>query len=212
MLRRGRHIAIAAVLLLGGALPMAWAARQTQGRVRKIKACVAIIPTMGEPPPFGTPPPPFVGAPPDPDGRDTVRSPDPSPYVFQYLDQRKDLKPDGWEFQNPAAPAFVTVQQAARWTGITAGQPLRADMAAYWEVPLSSANFDALAQMDVIYLPIGRNTSGINFNGTPYVTNFTENQRRILARLADAGVTIWLDWGIQGPTQSNVLGGAEGAS
>jgi hypothetical protein len=221
MFRRGRHLAIALVLLCAGSLPMAWAARQTQGRVRRVKACVGIIPTMGEPTPAAGPagytgtsggPNPMMFPPtgyrPDPDALFRDRSPNPNPYIFYFLDQRKDLKPDGWEFVNPVAPAFVTVQQAARWGGsIAVGRPLKPDMAAYWEVVISPANFNRLSEMDVIYLPIARNA-----NGQPAATNFTENQRRILMRLADAGVTIWVDWGLQAATINNVLGGAEGTA
>jgi hypothetical protein len=110
------------------------------------------------------------------------------------------LLPDGWQIVNPGAPAFVTREQALRWGGaITVGQPLKADMGAYWEVPLSPQNTSVLAQMDVIYLPIGRNG----------ITHFTEAQRQLLALLADGGVTIWLDWAVNGPTPDNALGGAQ---
>src|SRR5207248_203456 len=115
------------------------------------------------------------------------------------------LKPDGWGFSNPAAPAFPTASQVTRW-GLNANLPLTPDMGAYWEVTLSQANFDRLAQMDVIYIPISRNG-----RGAAAPTFFTEEQRRILARLADSGVAIWIDWALPAATVSGALGGNEAA-
>jgi hypothetical protein len=177
MFRRARFILIILVLLVGGSLPMVMAARLQQARVRKLKACVAIIPTPTDP--------------------DAIASPNRYPYVFYVLDQQKNLKPDGWEFHNPASPAFSTAAQQSRWgPGLVEGTQLRPDMAPYWEVVLSPANFDRLAQMDVIYIPI--------FN---LVTEFTEEHRRMLTRLADGGVAVWIDWTRDAATQNGILGG-----
>src|SRR4051794_7837947 len=102
-------LVIAAALLLMGTLPMAFAARQQQVRVRRLNACIGLIPNALDP--------------------DAIANPDAYPYLFYVLDQRKDWKPDGWEFYNPAAPAFVTREQAARWGSanppLSQGQPLR---------------------------------------------------------------------------------------
>src|SRR3954453_6370605 len=37
------------------------------------------------------------------------------PYVFYVMDNRQDLKPNGWEFVNPLAPATITGDIYARW-------------------------------------------------------------------------------------------------
>ncbi len=209
MLRRGSSIGLAIALLLAAALPVLSASgRQQQGRVRRLKACVGLLPTPGEPQSAAAPLNPFSPAIPDPDAIDPLRSPNPYPYVFWVLDQRKDLKPDGWEFFNPASPPFPTSRQLQRssllGSGLTAGMPLRPDMAAYWEVVLSPGNFDALAQMDVIYLPVARQRQG---QIAPVM--FTEEQRQLLQRLVDSGVTIWVDWSLNAPTISNVMGGGQ---
>src|SRR5437870_1004756 len=136
MLRKAAHTLVLIALVVGVSLPMAVADRQQQARIRRLNACVGLIPT-----------------PADPDAR-TVS--DPWPYLFYVLDQRKDLKPDGWEFQCPGAPAFVTLEQQVRWNNpqVQQGLALKPDMGAYWEVPISEANFSRLEQMDVIYIPI----------------------------------------------------------
>lgn len=208
MRHRAGYLLVAAGLLLVGALPMARAARVQQGRTRILNACVALIPTPDEPQtlPVSNPYHPNMGsAAPDPDAISILRSPNPYPYVFYVLDQRSDLKPDGWRFQNPAAPGYVTTAQATRW-GLVAGTPLKSSMGAYWETTLSSANYERLSQMDVIYLPISRNNGS-----SALVTNFTEDQRRVLARLADAGVAIWVDWALPLATAPEMLGGIDGS-
>lgn len=217
MLRRAGFIGIILALFCAGTLPVAWGAngRYQQGKLRRLKACVGIIPTLGEPVPPVPPANPFAPGVPDPDAISRQRSPNANPYLFYVLDQRKDLKPDGWEFYNPAAAPFPTAAQVTRWNsaaapwppsapGLTTSTPLKSDMAAYWELAISQANYDRLAQMDVIYIPIARN-DGSN----PVPTFFTEEQRRVLARLADSGVTIWVDWALDTPTVSGALGGNE---
>lgn len=197
MLRRASYIGMIVALFCAGTLPVAWGAnsRYQQGKVRRVKACVGLIGTMGEPP--------AVNVLPDPDAIDRARTPNPNPYLFYVLDQRKDLKPDGWEFYNPAAPPFPTAAQVARWSTsaptITAATPLKSDMGPYWEVLINQANYDRLAQMDVIYIPIARTAP----------THFTEEQRRVLTRLADSGVTIWVDWALDAETADGALGGTE---
>jgi len=203
-------------LLLGGLLPLFAASNQSrylQGRVRRLKACVGLLGTMAEPQPSAPPLNPFAtsGNPadqiPDPDALHRGRTPVANPFLFYVLDQRKDLKPDGWEFYNPAAPPFATREQALRWgfAGLTQNQALRTDMAPYWEVVISQANLPRLLEMDVIYLPVSRNSGG--GSPTPIPTFFTEEQRRVLTLLADAGVAIWTDWALDLPTASGILGG-----
>src|SRR4051794_13332973 len=103
MFRKAGPIALTLALLFAGALPLAWAAgRLQQGRLHRMKACVGLIPTFTDP---------EFGAPPDPSALSTTLSPNPNPYVFYVLDQRTDVKPDGWSFYNPAAGIFVNNDQ-----------------------------------------------------------------------------------------------------
>src|SRR5690606_8203288 len=106
-------------------------------------------------------------------------------HLFYVLNQRTDLRPDDLVIVNPAAPPNVTDNQARRWS-LTTGRPLKQNMPAYWEVPLTNENFNRLAQMDVIYMPIRAP------QGTSVL--FTEEQRRLLTRLVDGGVLLWIDW------------------
>src|SRR5262249_8353972 len=115
------------------------------------------------------------------------------------------LKPDGWSFYNPAAAGAVTAAQIARWdvigggpgsSGLAVGQRLRPNVAPYWEVMLTPENARILAQMDLVYLPV------------THVTPFTEVQRKLLMRLVDSGVLLWVDWARGVPSGANgTLGG-----
>lgn len=212
MLRRAGYLAVTIALLVTGALPVAWAAssRIQQARVRKIRACVLRIPSLGEPVPANGPTNPYAGATTsDPDAVDNLRSPGRNQLLFYVLDQRSDLKPDGWEFTNPAAPPYATLEIAQRY-GIAQGTAIKPSMAPYWELTLSEANYSYLADMDVIYIPIcRRDQSNSTQPETPYPTFFTEEQRRVLTKLADSGVTIWVDWAVNSPTLGGALGGNE---
>ncbi|MGV3723187.1 MAG: hypothetical protein ACO1SX_19980, partial [Actinomycetota bacterium] len=212
MLRRTGYLAIITALLATGTLPVAWAAtsRIQQARVRKVKACVLRIPSLGEPQPFGGPPNPFpVSSAADPDATNVVRSPARNQLLFYVMDRRTDVKPDGWEFTNPAAAPYAGREHSLRF-GIAQGTAIKSSMPAYWEVELNQANFAALSEMDVIYVPIcRRDPADMTPPETPIATFLTEEQRRVLTRLADAGVTIWTDWAIVGPTLGGALGGNE---
>lgn len=215
MLRRAGYLATTIGLLISGALPVAWAAssRVQQARVRRIKACVVRIPSMGEPTPAGGPTNPLTNDPsmgiPDPDAVIGTRSPGANQLLFYTLQQRTDIKPDGWEFVNPAAPPFATLEIQQRY-GIAQGTPIKTSSAAYWEEVLSEANYARLAEMDVIYVPICRkDPSNNSIPEKPAPTFFTEEQRRVLTKLADSGVTIWVDWALVAPTLGGVMGGNE---
>lgn len=225
MHRRSVSSLVAAAILILGAVPMVWAQRDARlqlGRSRRLKACVGLIPTMGEPD-TGVPPLNRLrnaavngGGIPDPDAISGDRSPNPNPFIFYVMNQRKDLRPDGVELYNPAAPQFVTQQQNLRWQTIVGGRapsvgsPLTQDVGAYWEVNISEANYNRLAEMDVIYLPIRRSGAGGPFSfGNPSPTFFTEEQRRVLTSLASSGVTVWVDWALPSSTATGVLGGSE---
>src|SRR5688572_19665212 len=78
-------ILVAAALLFAGTLPVAWAqtTRLQQARTRKLKACVGLIPSLGE---YNAaainPQQVWQGDAPDPDAANPARSPDPNPYIF----------------------------------------------------------------------------------------------------------------------------------
>lgn len=229
MTRSLTPIFAAGLLLFGGMLPAVWAAsgRLQQGKMRRIKVCIGIVPSMGEPAlPGGAPNQQAAylipGRPDaDPDAIDPRRAPPANTGLFRTLDNRSDLKPDGWSFYNPAAPLVATEAQAVRWNNIVGGgnsfqtgMPVAPDMGMYWEVLLKPENFTALAEMDVIYIPIARCLpwpTPPNQLSNPSVLYFTEAQRRLLTRLADSGVTLWIDWTLNSGTKAGILGGQQTA-
>ncbi|MBI3910167.1 MAG: hypothetical protein HY320_04455 [Armatimonadetes bacterium] len=198
-------IALLALAALGaGTLPLARAQRLVARRQRTLNACVLLLTPPADP--LGLAPS-ETAAP----GQGHQHWPV-NPYVFYVLNERTDLKPDDLTIVNPAAPATVTWAQKARWdrivsgTGeapLTVGQPLRPNMAAYWEVPLTAENYERLAQMHVIYMPI-------RAPGSPVLLN--EEQRRLLTRLVDGGVLLWIDWAGAGNPPSGAIGGTDHAN
>ncbi len=111
----------------------------------------------------------------------------PDPYVFQIADQRKDVKPLGWEFVNPLAPRTVTQDVLTRWTARDPNNPyqlganITKDMAAYWEVSLSKTAVADLIQFDALLLTTHR------------LLKFSPADREKLRKLVDAGGLLWLD-------------------
>lgn len=111
----------------------------------------------------------------------------PDPYVFQIADQRKDVKPVGWEFVNPLAPRTVTPDVLTRWTArdpnnlYQLGTTVTKDMAAYWEVSLTNTSVTDLLQFDALLLTTHR------------LVRFTPADREKLRKVVDAGGMIWLD-------------------
>jgi hypothetical protein len=111
----------------------------------------------------------------------------PDPYVFHIADQRKDVKPVGWEFINPLAPRVVTQDIIARWSARDPNNPYQIgtnvtkDMAAYWEVPLTRTSVSDLLQFDALLLTTHR------------LVRFTPSDREKLRKLVDAGGMLWLD-------------------
>ena len=109
--------------------------------------------------------------------------------LFGVLEQRLDLKPPGWTFVNPLAPAVVTPEIAARYSDtplpLTVGQVVTKDMPCYWDVRLGEVTLSRLLQFDVVYLHI---PAGVKAELTP-------DDRELLRKLVDSGAQLWIDWG-----------------
>jgi hypothetical protein len=114
------------------------------------------------------------------------------PYVFYNLERRNDLKPSGWEFENPLASGTITPDMQARWDAIyaglglgpgpfVAGQKLGKNMAPYWEVYLSRISTTTLGQFDVLMIHA---PTGIALNSL---------DREKLRNFIDAGGILWFD-------------------
>ncbi|MBC7806634.1 MAG: hypothetical protein H7145_10830, partial [Akkermansiaceae bacterium] len=104
--------------------------------------------------------------------------------------QRTDIKPSGWELDNPLAPATVTSDIYSRWSEpggrdpshpYAVGQKVTKDMAAYWEVYLTKATESELLQYDVLFVTNHR------------LTSMTPQDREKLRKVVDAGGVVWLD-------------------
>ncbi|MCW3095267.1 MAG: hypothetical protein JWL77_885, partial [Chthonomonadaceae bacterium] len=124
------------------------------------------------------------------------------PHVFYVLDRRTDLKPAGWEFVNPLAPATITGDIYNRWqtrsnaetnpdpafsntpagVDFRVGQPLTKNMGAYWEVNLDNVSTTDLQQFDILLMAYHT-----------LQTQFSTAEREKLRRYVDGGGTIWLE-------------------
>ncbi|MBS1717124.1 MAG: hypothetical protein JSS72_05270 [Armatimonadetes bacterium] len=100
------------------------------------------------------------------DANKTLAEPGPenlTPYVWYNLDRLPVGKPNGWVFQNPAAPS---VQKSDK---------------TYWEIRISQTSDTQLAQFDVLCVPIYQNISLSPF------------ERERLRRFVDQGGLLWID-------------------
>ena len=115
----------------------------------------------------------------------------PDPYIFYIADQRQDVKPANWEFANPLAPKTVTPDVYARWSlpgsgrdqanPYVVGQQVTKDMAAYWEIRLSTASVSDLSKFDLLFI-------------TSHRTVFlTSDDREKLRKVVDAGGVLWME-------------------
>ena len=111
----------------------------------------------------------------------------PDPYVFYIADQRTDIKPQGWELDNPLAPGTVTTDIYDRWANrdpghpYVVGQKVTKDMAAYWEVSLSKASETELSQYDLLFITNHRSWK------------LTPTDREKLRKVVDTGGVVWLE-------------------
>ncbi|MFM7322746.1 MAG: DUF4159 domain-containing protein, partial [Armatimonadota bacterium] len=115
----------------------------------------------------------------------------PDPFLFHIADSRTDIKPANWEFVNPLAPKVVTTEVFARWSqpGVgrdpdhpyRLGQQVTKNMAAYWEVPLSTTSLSDLLQYDLLFVTNHR---------TVYLTPADREKMR---KLVDAGGVLWFE-------------------
>src|SRR5213079_2985254 len=99
----------------------------------------------------------------------------------------KDMKPSGWEFDNPLVSSTMTQRQVSRWNAIlgttrfNVGDKLTKDMAAYWEVELSQISSKAITSYDVLMIH------------APGLINLSPSEREKLQLFVDAGGTLWYD-------------------
>lgn len=120
---------------------------------------------------------------PDAGGLYTVRPA--APYVFHVLNNRMDLKPQGWEFVNPLASSRVTGEIMARWAGAggppyAEGDGITKEMGCYWEVKID-AGVAELSQFDVLFVAL---------SGT---YDLGRLQREKLRKLVDSGGVLWIE-------------------
>jgi len=127
-------------------------------------------------------------------------SENPDPYIFYVMESRHDLKPLGYEFLNPLAPAVITAEIYKRWLDrvrttdpafvpaqpesqvFKVGANVTKNMGAYWEVNLDTVSADELRQYDLLYL----------HSHKPQIA-FSADQREKLRRFVDSGGTLWVE-------------------
>jgi hypothetical protein len=112
-----------------------------------------------------------------------------TPHVWFNLDSNRLAKPAGWNIYNPRASTQVTPQIQTRWTLLggagnapAVGDTITKRHAAYWEVPLSSAGDQEIADFDVLLL---------SARGT---ISLTPVERERLRRFVDQGGLLWIDF------------------
>ncbi len=114
------------------------------------------------------------------------------PYVFYNLDRREDVKPAGWEFENPLASTSITDTILTRWAAIyaqlgvggtayTAAEKLGKNMAPYWEIRLSQINAEQLTDFDILMIH------------APGNINLNSSEREKLRYFMDKGGILWFD-------------------
>lgn len=103
------------------------------------------------------------------------------PHVWTQLDRERAIKPAEWTFLNPLAESLVTSGIATRW-GVTLGNRLSKQDAAYWEVDINKTTRQSLSKLDVLFLAAGPNTV------------LTPGDREKLRNFVDEGGLLWVDY------------------
>src|SRR6185503_7500128 len=130
-------------------------------------------------------------------------SENPDPHVFYVLNSRNDLKPLGFEFMNPAAPAVITSEIYKRWQDrqrggaspdpafvagssqaavFTVGSRVTKNMGAYWEVNVDTLATEDLRQFDILYIHSHKQN-----------ITFGSEVKEKLRRYVDAGGTLFVE-------------------
>jgi hypothetical protein len=111
----------------------------------------------------------------------------PAPYPFYILDQRADIKPNGWHIVNPLAPSVVTTDLQANYPAYTLGQPVTPNMAVYWQISLPQVaqeyadGADVLSQFNLLVIH------------THLLIGLSRNEREALRQYVDQGGTLWVE-------------------
>lgn len=108
-----------------------------------------------------------------------------TPYVWLNLESNK-FKPVGLTFDNPAKEGQWTAPQVARWIAMSGSAPGATTLmskrdAPYWELPLTIAGDQQLANIDVLLLSMHANAS------------LNSLEREKLRRFMDRGGVLWID-------------------
>ena len=130
-----------------------------------------------------------------------------TPHVFYALDNRADLKPGNFIFDNPRAPEIITQDIYNRWLQrsqangnndrafsngtpesllFQVGAQCTKNMGAYWEVNLSNVTAQDLQQYDIVLMPLHGTRGNMGVQFTPL-------ERERLRHYVDQGGTIWME-------------------
>jgi len=108
------------------------------------------------------------------------------PHVWYNVDSNTRIKPIGLDFVNPARATQFTGPIVTRWNAIAGATPAVGDLinkqhAPYWELRLSTATDDQMAELDILLLaPRGL----VSLNST---------EREKLRRFVEKGGVLWID-------------------
>src|SRR5579883_2836169 len=110
-------------------------------------------------------------------------------YSFYILNQRGDIRPPGWNLDNPLAPKVITADINGRYGGVYAnqiGQAITPNMAPYWEVDITRTNIDSLKKFNVLVIHTHNNSS----NPNNVSIDLTRQERLLLRQYIDQGGTL----------------------
>lgn len=111
-----------------------------------------------------------------------------APHMWFNLDQDGIVKPAAWTFDNPLGQTVMTADANIRWGSTPGGAPfpvvgtklVKSD-ASYWEIQLTNASDENLAQFDVLNLTV---------NG---FLSLNTLEREKLRKFVDQGGVLWVD-------------------
>jgi hypothetical protein len=119
-----------------------------------------------------------------------------SPYIFDILNNRPDIKPPVWNLQNPMAPLTIDTETNSRYGNAYAdNQQVTPSMAPYWEVDFNKISSAAqLSQFNLLVIRAD----------TPSSIDMTITERGILRQYVDQGGTLWIDSNMSKTFSANV--------
>lgn len=110
-----------------------------------------------------------------------------APHIWTILDRDTQIKPAEWNFDSPLGLSVLSTEAANRW-GVpgNAGSSINKAYAPYWEVDLTTATEQSLANFDILQMSVIGSTV------------ITPDEREKLRLFVDKGGILWVDLAVGG--------------